>query len=474
MRENILSETRFKGPAPGWALPQGADPNFEATSQGATLSSAPKKIYSLSGPGVHTRNGDAVELHFDHLEGEKGRLVFGFYGGAETAVVTVDFAEKVISLSTSDWTQNQPVAAAAFKSSREKDYVLRLEKSEGGGELIKHADIRVVLNGEVVLSESDLNVLPEMGVKIEVSGMHVLLKRFVHRGDPFTIPEHLHVAAWQMANTDSIEENLASICRGLEKAADAGVELLVTPETSLTGLFPTSKVTRNGSAITAAEGEMRKFIRGLKNAPYVIVGLPVWEKVAEHRRRKTRYNASRLYDPDGGIVSTDAKIHSCETDFWHGYRLQEFDVNNVPISMHICHDNRYPEVETFPVMLGARLILHPSNRGWKKVGGSIDAFEALAKSSTVTTHAFYIHATTGGGSFIVGPQKYDNLIASGIECSRDSKSFPMVGEPQECLIDANIRIHDAFGYWPVRSFRASEEIAAAYLNLYSKMGGRRQ
>ena len=44
--------------------------------------------------------------------------------------------------------------------------------------------------------------------------------------------------------------------------------------------------------------------------------------------------------------------------------------------MHICHDGRYPEPWTLPVIFGARLILHPSNGG--HVSGSIDAFEAGA------------------------------------------------------------------------------------------------
>ena len=79
-----------------------------------------------------------------------------------------------------------------------------------------------------------------------------------------------------------------------------------------------------------------------------------------------------------------------------------------------------------------------------------------------------------GGSYIAGPQKHDNLITVSRECRRDSKSFPQVGLVEECLLNAKIRIADAFGYWPVRSFRASEQIASSYLDLYKAMGGLRQ
>jgi len=65
------------------------------------------------------------------------------------------------------------------------------------------------------------------------------------------------------------------------------------------------------------------------------------------------------------------------------------------------------------------------------------------------------------------------VLAVSKECQRTSPSFPMVGPPVDCLFDKKIRLHDAFGYWPVRSFRASESIAKAYVELYRAKGGTR-
>ena len=200
--------------------------------------------------------------------------------------------------------------------------------------------------------------------------------------------------------------------------------------------------------------------------------MPVWRGVGGHRRAKTRYNASRVYDPDGGVLYSGDKIHSCETEFWHGFRYHEFDVCGVPVTMHICHDGRYPDTWTTPVMFGARLVVHPSNGG--NVSGSVDGFERGAKRSTTTSHAFYIHVNGGGGSYITGPQKFNNLVAVSSECRRENERFPNVGPAEECLFHAKIRIHDAFGYWPVRSFRASEKAACAFADLYRAMDGRRE
>ena len=313
MRKVILSQTRFKASAAGWELPSSADSGFQCGAEGALLSPPPGRGVSLTGAGVHTRNGDAIEAHFRPLEPGKGRLQFGFSGGMESAMVTLDFERRKASLSTSDWTCPQPVARADFKFLKEDIHVLRIEKAEGGGGLVRNADIRVFLDGEGILSADGVNILPEIGVKLGAADTRVLIRRFVHRGVASGIPEYLHVGGWQMLNRDAIEDNVQSLFRGLDAAAERGVQLLVTPETSLTGLFPTRPVTQQPAPIAEAEVRLRQYIRGLTNAPYVVVGLPVWERVPGHRREETRYNVCRVYDPDGEIVCTHAKIHSCET-----------------------------------------------------------------------------------------------------------------------------------------------------------------
>jgi len=474
MQREILAETSFDGPAGGWEWPKKAPAWLQVTPEGSLLSPERGERATLSGAGVHTRNGDAIEFVFESKDSETGVLLFGFSGGAEHATVELDFAIGRVRLSTSDWTVPQPVAEKGFKVDGTGVHRVLIEKMEGAGGLIKRAEIGVYVDGHEILRASDLNILPEIGVTVSVEDTSVLLRHFAHLGTPSGIPEHLHVGAWQMLNESSIENNLASIKRGLRQAGEAGVQLLVTPETSLTGLYPEEDVTQNPGPVSEAEADLRRFMAGLANAPYLVVGLPAWEPVPEHARALTRYNLCRVYDPDGGVASSHAKIHSCETEFWHGYRLHEFDVYGVPVTMHICHDGRYPEVWTLPVMFGARLILHPSNPVDKAdYRETVDRFECRAKASTTTSHAFYLQVSGAGGSFIAGPQKHNNLLAVSPECRRDNEDFPLCGKVTEGLVHSRIRIHDAFGYWPVRSFRASEEIARAYRALYKAWGGKR-
>ncbi len=484
MRKKILMDVDFRrslgrdegwesptAGAAGWEGPAG-EADFQITRAGTLLTPSKGRSVRIEGAGVQTRNGDSIELKFRPLDRTKAFVRLGFTGGMENAGVKLALNSRRVTLSTSEWTRPQPIATARIRIPRRRSHVLRVEKTNCGDGLRTNADIAVYLDGAKVLEARDVDVLPQIGVSVGAGGGRVLLERFVHRGIPSGIPEFLHVGGYQVLNSKSIEKNLASIKRGLVAAAEVGVQLLVTPETSLTGLYPTDPVTKNPGRVAAAERKLQRFIAGLKNAPYVVVGLPIWRSVAGHRLGRTRYNASRVYGPDGAIVATCEKIHSCETQFWHGYRLHEFDIYGVPCSMHICHDARYPDVWTLPVMFGARVILHPANGG--TISGSVDAFEKSGRRYTQTSHAFYVYVNGGGGSHICGPQKHDSLIAVSDEARRDQPAFPTVGKPVPCLIHARIRVPNAFGYWPIRSFRASQETAQAYAALYRSLGGKRQ
>ncbi len=468
---NLLHRTDFSTPHDAWVIPPTETHGVEIGQEGVVLAPAPQETSLLRGSGVHTRNGDQIELRFRVLEPGAGWLRFGFDADLhEHARVEYDLTNDSVSLSTSDWRLPQPLATAKVPApTAAASHTLLIEKTEAGGDLIKNSDLSVYLEGEQILRCEDLDLLPEMGVALEVSGTRVLLEEFCHRGQPSGVPEYLNLGGYQVLNIDSIEANLESIKRGLRLAAEAGVELLATPEMSLTGLFPTSQGMSDPGPVAEAEAALQRFIHDLPGAPFTIVGLPVWKEEPNHGVSKTRYIASRVYNPDGEFVYTALKVQSAEQQTWHGYRLNEFDVNGVPVSLHICHDQRYPELQTLPVMFGCRLLLHPSNGG--QVSGEVSHLEGQASTATNQTHAFYMNLNAGGGSFIAGPQTKGNLITVSDECRRDNPNAPAVDDPRECLMQARIRVHDAFGYWPMRSFRTSESVASSYLDFYRTLGG---
>jgi len=471
--QRILHQMDFDGPKDGWNWPQRMEPRFALSPDGLILQATENRSVGLSGDGIHTYNGDCIELQFTLLEPRTGTLTFGFQGGPEQALAKLDFNNKQLRFSTSEWKKSQPVFSTCFKLNEQDAHTLLIEKREGPGRLVKNADFALYLDGVKLLELQNQNVLPEMGVYLAAEHGRLLLRRFIQRGTPSGIPEHLHIGGWQMPDRPDLSANLSSICRGLTEAADRGVQLLVTPETSLTGLFPDNAVTQSPQPIAGAEKKLRSFLRSLKDAPYCIVGLPVWE--TSPNGENIRLNVSRLYAPDGEVAGTFAKIHSCETNFWHGYRLNEFDIYGAPVSMHICHDGRYPETWILPVMFGARVIVHPANPVSELAATPknpaadlrcVTSFEPEREAeATGSSHAFYLHISGGGGS-ICGPNR--SARHSPVEYN---KWVSPDGQTHEALCHKRIRVHDAFGYWPMRSFRASEPTAAAYLALYRAMGG---
>lgn len=470
--EIILYDMDFSHNKDGWDWPEKLEPDFEKVDEGLLFMAPRDRKVSMTGSGVHTRNGDAIELFFSPADvwiKPSGTFEFGFAGGGEHALAKLDFGSSQMSFFTSDWRESQPIAKFPFQLAKYGVHRLRIEKTQASGTLVKKANINIYLDGKKIMSLKDLNLLPEMGVKITVQNTDLLARRVLQKGVASPIPEYLDLGGWQMPNKDNIDANIESICRGLTEAADKQIQLLVTPAASLSGLFSDKKVTQDPKPIAQAEKKLKEFIKKLPNAPYLVAGLPVWGK--SDSGQLVRYNVSRLYDPDGQIVETCPEAHCSESNFRHGCRLHDFDVHGVPMTMHICDDGRYPELSTLPVMFGARLILHQANTG--NISGTVDAFESRARASTASSHAFYINVNGGGGSFIAGPKKDNNLLAVSPECRKDAGTYPQVGQPVEALIHAKIRVHDAFGYWPVRSFRASEQVAKSYLDLYKAKGGKR-
>ncbi|MHC4717853.1 MAG: hypothetical protein ACYS5V_12845, partial [Planctomycetota bacterium] len=304
----ILGRMDFRTRRGGWVWPEADQGRLGLTRAGCVAEVPRGERITLAGPGVHTRSGDSIELHFETARAPGGSIVFGYEGGFEWVYVELQLRRRRAALFTSECNRRQPVASAPL--TLEGRHVLRIDKAEGPGGLVRSSNVRVRLDGREVLAADGLDVVPEMGVFVRVCGARVVLRRFVHRGRPSGVPEHLHVGGWQMLNRPDIDENLASIRRGLRAAAEEGVQLLVTPETSLTGLFGDKPVTRRRGPIAEAERRLRRFLRRLTGAPYLVVGLPVWDPGPGGPRAGTRYNVSRLYGPDGHVVADGAKVHS--------------------------------------------------------------------------------------------------------------------------------------------------------------------
>ena len=472
-----IKTVNFRNPDANLAAVVASNERLSLSTKGLKVTGAAEKKTEVffdgkKFPVLHTRNGDAIELEINFEENNPtGRFAFGFHGGTEDCFAVFDLHENEVRLEVTDFRFDQPVDRTALILAPGSRHSVRLEKTEGAGKRVKMANIAVYLDGNRILGGEELDLVPEMSAVVEVQGSSVTLGRVTHSGTPMAIPEKLRVGGLQMIQVPDIEANLQSILRGLKESAEIGIQLLVTPETSLTGLFPRDDVTYQEGAIANAERQFTELMKSCSDFPYLVVGLPEWR---EEPNRRIRYNISRVYAPDGSVVASCPKIHSCEWDFHHGRLLNEFDIHGVPTSLHICHDGRYPDVWTLPVMFGTRLVLHPLGGFVGTSRTRVDAIERSAAAATANMHAFYMAILSGGGSYLAGPHnKNEPPIMVSDECRRDNPDYPMTGPVKESLFHAEISVHEAFGYWPARSYRTSEAVAEAYENLYRSYGGKR-
>ena len=168
-------------------------------------------------------------------------------------------------------------------------------------------------------------------------------------------PESIRVAAVQMGSTFNIERNLEKHVEYIADCAARGVRVVVFPECALTGYGTGPDVYDNLTAVEIRRAEKRICRAARENDVYAVVGSAL--KVGDET-----FNAAFVTDPDGKIIERYAKVQLAG-ERWaaQGRWLSLFEIDGVPCSIIICHDERYPELVRVPALKGARIIFYISD-----------------------------------------------------------------------------------------------------------------
>ncbi len=161
----------------------------------------------------------------------------------------------------------------------------------------------------------------------------------------------IKVACVQMRLSNSMSTNVSNIVAHIASEAAQGTRVAVFPEFSLTGYDPNVAPTIQQPAIDAAVAQVAAACAA--HHIYAIVGTPWYEN-------SLRYNAALVIGPDGSIVERYHKVHVVESYCWDGDRLAMFEIDGVPATIFICHDERYPELMRIPVLGGAKIAFYIS------------------------------------------------------------------------------------------------------------------
>jgi len=163
--------------------------------------------------------------------------------------------------------------------------------------------------------------------------------------------EVLRIAAIQMEITGDICSNLDRILRGVSEAGRAGARVAVFPETALSGFDSKTVAALDWSLLDEAMGKIADAAR--VNKIYVLYGC------ATRSAQGRPHNSAILVGPGGDVIMRYHKMVP-EGHFEPGDHLALFEIDGVPCTAIICHDERFPELVRLPVLGGALVCFYIS------------------------------------------------------------------------------------------------------------------
>ncbi len=215
------------------------------------------------------------------------------------------------------------------------------------------------------------------------------------------------VAAIQFTPSQIVKENTDKILGFLEQCAEKKVRVAAFQECAVTGYYKELIPQVPQNELDEAEQCIADACKRLDI--YAIVGTP-------HHKGGVIYNTAVVFNPDGKEIERYAKMQLVGGDDWAvpGETLSVFKIDDIPCSIIICHDERYPELVRLPVLAGARLIFYVSSESSVTAEGKLEPYRAQICARADENDVFIVHANSPamlshGQSRIVGPG--GNLIA---------------------------------------------------------------
>lgn len=161
-----------------------------------------------------------------------------------------------------------------------------------------------------------------------------------------------------------VPANTEAACRAITVAADEGASLVVLPEAALTGYVFSGREAARAAAVETRGPELSAVGEACRSAgAYAVVG-------AIERADDKLYNSAFLAGPEG-IVGRYRKLHTLclGVDRFTTPGAGPLEVWELPfgrVGIHICYDGTFPETARALKLLGAQLVLLPTN--WPTLG----------------------------------------------------------------------------------------------------------
>jgi predicted amidohydrolase len=405
--------------------------------------------------------GDVMEFRFVPGAGRAGRFYAGLVSGFELISMELDLATGALAIFTHEYHKPQPRLQTTVTTDFHRLKLLR-ERDDLPGLPYEGCAVTVLLDDRPAARVGEIDYLPESLAAFGFKGPgEASLASWSISGAPRPRPEYTHVGVWQQSqrNKPTNMDNARGLIEGVRQAAEAGVRILVTPETSLTGLRMGAPDFESPQAVREALEFFQRAVAQVPNAPYTLVGYPEWvpgAQIESATADMVKVNRHRFVRPDGTLGPPMAKVHSCEEGLWHGRDYNFQRVDGVEIAMGVCHDGHYRDVWATGVMGGARLCLHPA-AGGQASGKIYDLCNSVRHCPATNLDAFWIHVNAGGPSAIIYPtpnaKVRETILSVPKDLTTENPTYPDYSYMGDLLAHAVIRLYDATGCYPMRTLR---------------------
>lgn len=181
---------------------------------------------------------------------------------------------------------------------------------------------------------------------------------------------------------ESKDKNIEKAESLIKKAVDHSCDVAVLPEMFNTGFsMNIQKITENENGLT--DKALREFSK--KFGIYIIAGYAI-----KHRSEKKGKNIAAIYNKKGERISSYTKIHpfsyAKENEYYlSGNEVVIFKINDIPSSVFICYDLRFPEIFR-KVARDVYLIFVIAN--WPS--SRIDHWNTLLKARAIENQCFIV------------------------------------------------------------------------------------
>jgi predicted amidohydrolase len=240
---------------------------------------------------------------------------------------------------------------------------------------------------------------PRLSIPLAVVGLSLTIPALAQNREP---PRVLRASAVQLRSTRDRNRNTSAICEAIHKAGAEGVRVVVFPECALTGYFEDAATEATAERLAQAEGRIAEACRAA--GVYAVVGTP-------SRDGPALYNSAVVFDPGGRVLERYHKIQLAESWPTPGDHLSVFEIDGVPCSILICHDERYPELVRLPVLAGARVVFYLSHESGLKQERKIGPYRAQIQARAVENTVFVVHANAPANDDLSGSHGQSRIIA---------------------------------------------------------------